>query len=73
MILKIPIYLEVDSISAEAASSLVEVCNKKFTIILRKEKITTFKFTDDERDLVTISNLKIISREKALESLRTGR
>lgn len=73
MIIKVPIYLEVDSITPDAAASLVEVCNKKFSTILRKEKILTFKFTDSEKELVFISKMKIISREMALEHLRTGR
>lgn len=73
MIIKVPIYLEVDSINPEALALLVETANKKFSIILRKEKIETFTYDDFEKKVKHSVKLKVITREKALDFLRTSK
>jgi hypothetical protein len=73
MILKVPIYVEFEKISTDEVQIFVEEMNKKFTSIVRKykpEKIR-FKIPGFEEDSYDIENFKIISREDALESLRT--
>lgn len=73
MIVKVPIYLEVDKIEPDALSHLVETANKKFTTILRREKIETFEFTKLATGAKYLSKIKIITREKALDFLRTSK
>jgi hypothetical protein len=73
MIIKVPIYLEVDSIPGELVPSMVETLHKKFTSILRKEKLDHFIVSKSEPGGPFSTQFKIITREKALDFLRTNK
>jgi len=73
MILKVPIYLDVDSIPAEMVPTIVESANRKFTSILRKEKLEIINVPKTEPGGPLSIEFKIITREKALDYLRTNK
>jgi hypothetical protein len=73
MIIKVPIYLDIDSIPAETIPTVVESMHKKFTSILRKEKFETINVTRSEPGGPLSIPFKIITREKALDFLRTNK
>jgi hypothetical protein len=72
MIIKVPIYLEFDSLDPNAVQFVVEEMNVKFTRILRKEKFAKLSFkildTDIEHEF---GPFKIKTKEQALDYLRT--
>jgi hypothetical protein len=74
MIIKVPIYVEIESISKqEMLPDVVEALHEVFTGVLRKEKFENSSVGKIRISLVTkhAGNFKIISKEKALEYLRT--
>jgi len=73
MIIKVPIYVEVDSISSEAVPYVVKELNENFTKIVRKNKlpkIQMFGPSGEKRELI---EMKVITREKAEDFLRTSK
>jgi hypothetical protein len=74
MIIKVPIYVEIDSISdQESLSLLVSLLGTRLTRILRKEKLEK-QFTEAELHAIKalkIRELSIKTKEQALEYLRT--
>jgi hypothetical protein len=76
MIIKVPIYVEIESISKqELLPDVVDALHMVFTSILRKEKLELTSVGKIRMPLVTklAGELKIISKEKALEYLRTSK
>jgi hypothetical protein len=76
MIIKVPIYVEIESISKqEMLPDVVDALHSVFTGILRKEKLELTSVGKIRMPLVTklAGELKIISKEKALEYLRTSK
>jgi hypothetical protein len=74
MIIKVPIYVEIEKISSqEMLPDVVETFHTEFTNILRKEKYGISEVSRIRMSTVTklAGNFKIISKEKALEYLRT--
>jgi hypothetical protein len=73
MIIKVPIYVDLDAIDPDLLPVVVEAMSKRFYLTLRKESLFKNLKIDSESSLTleTVTNAKIISREKALESLRT--
>jgi hypothetical protein len=74
MIIKVPIFVDIDSIDSAFVNPVVEDLSDYFYKILRKQDLNKqieklFKTTDDE---IYRPKAKIINREKALESLRKG-
>ena len=74
MIIKVPIYVEIDGISHnELLEDLVKVFGNKFTKILRKENLEN-SFTKTELKIiqsVVKGEITIKTKEQALEYLRT--
>lgn len=74
MIIKVPIYLEVEKVNVpETLPDTVSLLGKLFTIILRKED---FEKNSSNKAIVSsavkqLGDFKIIHREKALEYLRS--
>jgi hypothetical protein len=77
MIIKVPVYVELSkAIDQEALPELVTKLGVVFTNILRKEDIAKITQTKRVTGLGKVSNdydLKIISRDKALDALRTSK
>jgi hypothetical protein len=77
MIIKVPVYVELSkAINQEALPELVTKLGVVFTNILRKEDIAKITQTKRVTGLGKVSNdydLKIISRDKALDALRTSK
>lgn len=74
MIIKVPIYLEVEKVSnPEILPEVVELVGKLFTIILRKEDFNKNSIHRTNYSMLEkqFGDFKIIQREKALEYLRT--
>lgn len=75
MIIKVPVYVELSkAIDQEKLPELVTKLGVVFTNILRKEDIARATQTKRVTGLGKVSNdydLKIISRDKALDALRT--
>lgn len=73
MIIKVPIYVDLDAIDPDLLPVVVEAMSKRFYLTLRKESLFKNLKIDSESSLSldSVTNAKIISREKALESLRT--
>jgi len=72
MIIKVPIYVEVDSAQPEILPDLVEILNKMFTMYLRKQDMATvLKKTHTIFGGRLGEDLSLITREKALDTLRT--
>jgi hypothetical protein len=74
MIIKVPIYVEIDSIVPEYLGPVVESLADDFYKLLRKQQLSKsieplYKAANLEDNR---PNAKIISREKALQSLRKG-
>jgi hypothetical protein len=74
MIIKVPIYVEIDSISDnENLSLLVLLLGTRLTRILRKENLEK-QFTEAEKHAIRklqVGELSIKTKEQALEYLRT--
>jgi hypothetical protein len=74
MIIKVPIYVEIDSISDnENLSLLVLLLGTRLTRILRKENLEK-QFTETEKHAIRklqVGELSIKTKEQALEYLRT--
>jgi hypothetical protein len=74
MIIKVPIYVEIDSISDnENLSLLVLLLGTRLTRILRKENLEN-QFTEAEKHAIKklqVGELSIKTKEQALEYLRT--
>jgi hypothetical protein len=74
MIIKVPIYVEIDSISdKENLSLLVSLLGTRLTRILRKENLEN-QFTEAEKHAIRklqVGELSIKTKEQALEYLRT--
>jgi hypothetical protein len=74
MIIKVPIYVEIDSISDnENLSLLVLLLGTRLTRILRKENLE-IQFTEAEKHAIRklqVGELSIKTKEQALEYLRT--
>jgi hypothetical protein len=74
MIIKVPIYVEIDSISDnENLSLLVLLLGTRLTRILRKENLEN-QFTEAEKHAIRklqVGELSIKTKEQALEYLRT--
>jgi len=73
MIIKIPVYLDVESINQEDLPKLVEAFQRRFTFILRKEKDLI-----QTKETIAIMGdpeveFKIITRKQAFEHLRTAK
>jgi len=75
MLIKVPIYLEIDSIDPNAISFLVDKLNKDFTRILRKEKLAKIqKITISNDTKIDIEvDMKLVHKERAFEFLRTSK
>lgn len=77
MIIKVPVYVELSkAIDQEALPELVTKLGVAFTNILRKEDIARATQTKRMTGLGKFSNdydLKVISRDKALDALRTSK
>jgi len=74
MIIKVPIYVEIESISRqELLPDVVDHLHQVFTSILRKEKFDNTEVQKVRMSSVVkhVGTFKIISKEKALEYLRT--
>jgi hypothetical protein len=71
MIIKVPIYVEIESISNDALRSLVDDMGEEFKSILRKEKFLKLRAAyADTVGFEHVAKFKIISKESALDSLR---
>lgn len=74
MIIKVPIYLEVDKLEQDMIPSIVNDMGNIVYSILRKEKELNGTFPMYKRKGKTISaSFKVLSKEKALEYLRTSK
>jgi len=74
MIIKVPIYVEIESIDCqELLPDVVEALHEVFTNTLRKEKFEIPQTMGIRKSFVVkhAGEFKIISKEKALEYLRT--
>jgi len=73
MIIKVPIYVELDAIDPDFLAPLVDALAKHFYLILRKENLNKKVAADKEHSVLLgdLTNAKVISKDKALESLRT--
>lgn len=71
MIIKVPIYVEVEGFSGTDLSSHVNLLNKVFTFTLRGKVITRFPGIDSRKLEKELGDFKIITREQAFETLRT--
>lgn len=74
MIIKVPIYVEIDGIQhPDLLQSVVDLLGSKFTKSLRKEGLETM-FTLKEKQVlkeVRVNDLSIKTKDQALEHLRT--
>jgi hypothetical protein len=76
MIIKVPIYVEISTVDQRDLPVLVDELMKKMYNFLRKEEsINTLTYSHKNMRLKEFQRLtmKIISREKALENLRTSK
>jgi len=74
MIIKIPIYVEVNKIEEqEAIPELVTMLGKKFTTILRGDDRTFLTSKVISKRLTPFFPIKVIQRDKALDYLRTSK
>lgn len=74
MIIKVPIYVEVDRIPQGGAATLSLFLSKKLTTVIRKDSIKSYFSIKDSQYLSdTYGELKTITREKALDYLRTSK
>lgn len=74
MIIKVPIYVEVDKIPGDNLPELVQYLSKVMSIHLLKSKFNSE--TKEKAATLGVGNpksLKILSHEEALDSLRTSR
>lgn len=74
MIIKVPIYVDVDAkLHSEDVSAFVDLLNDEFTEILRRRKLG--HIIKEVRQALDIKRgtYKLITKEMALESLRTAR
>jgi hypothetical protein len=73
MILKVPIYVEIDRISPDSAEGFLRVLGEEFYKTIRKNdfKKTLIQLHKINPKAGFPEDLKIINREKALETLRT--
>ena len=71
MVVKIPIYVEVDQVLGEDVPKLVEHCNHYFTKELLRSSVADLRITVVHLSKFSVSSAKIISREQALDTLRT--
>jgi hypothetical protein len=73
MIIKVPIYVEIDAIGTAILPDLVDDLGDIFYNILRKQKLNKTDIINHNQGWKdTVPNAKIISKEKALEHLRKG-
>jgi len=73
MIIKVPVYVDVDAIRQEDLLGYVSICTDRFYKSLRKQKlILPSSYTIGPKDKKTPVNAKLISKEMALETLRKG-
>lgn len=73
MIVKVPIYVEIDSISADSVPYVVRELNENFTKIVRKNKLTKIQMLGPSGEKRESIELKVITREKAEDFLRTSK
>jgi len=71
MIIKVPIYVEVESFTGTDLSTHVNLLNKVFTFTLRDKVITRLPGMDSRKLEKELGDYKIITHEQALETLRT--
>jgi hypothetical protein len=72
MIIKVPIYVEIESIDSGLLAHAIESFTQDFQSILRKEKFIKSRSVYSESEgFEGIAKFKIITKEKALEILRT--
>jgi len=75
MIIKVPIYVDIDKIDADNLPNYVEACGKEFYLYLRKKNNKIFHETlqnewgEDEYAPFP----KIVSKDDAINFLRTGK
>lgn len=73
MIIKVPVYVDIDAIRQEDLLSYVNVCTERFYKSLRKQKLLLpNSYTTGNKEKKTPVNAKLISKEMALETLRKG-
>jgi len=71
MIIKVPIYVEIESIDNDSLRPLVNDLGEEFKSILRKEKFLKLRSAfHDTIGCEGVAKFKIISKESALDSLR---
>jgi hypothetical protein len=74
MILKVPIYVEIETIRTEDIGPFTEVLGLLMYKKLREEKsFNQSTFTRTGRDPKSLSKIRIISREEAIEHLRSSK
>lgn len=73
MILKVPVYVEILSIDPHEIQGLVDVFNKEFYRILRKQDFNkSLKKYKSKETGISWEDFKIISKDQAFEALRKG-
>lgn len=76
MVIKVPIYVEIDTVDQRELPKLVGVLMQGFYEILRKEEnynTKTYRYINISKKELSNLSMKIISRDDALESLRTSK
>jgi hypothetical protein len=71
MIIKVPIYLEIESVNQILLPGGVEVISQSFSTFLKKEEFKTLRKSLTTHFGESFGTFKIILKDKALEILRT--